>query len=137
MKNGPCPCGTGQVYDDCCGRFHRGYAEAPTAEALMRSRYSAFAVGRVTYLRETWHPSTRPAQLTLPRGGRWTRLDVCATSRGGVFDTEGTVEFEAAYEIGGQVGVQRENSRFVRENRRWFYLGDVPPAGAAAGRDSA
>jgi SEC-C motif-containing protein len=126
MMNGPCPCGAGEAYGDCCGRFHRGEANAPTADALMRSRYTAFAVGDADYLRETWHPRTRPPQVTLPEGGHWTRLDVLARSGGGVFDSDGTIEFEAHYELGGQLGIEHQNSMFVRENRRWFYVSDVP-----------
>src|SRR5688572_5771300 len=84
VTDGPCPCGGLQGYDDCCGRLHRGVAHAPTAEALMRSRYSAFVVGDVAYLRETWHPHTRPASLELDPDRRWTGLEVTATSGGGV-----------------------------------------------------
>jgi SEC-C motif-containing protein len=134
MMNGPCPCGSGETYDECCGRFHSGVAQAPTADALMRSRYSAFAVGDADYLRETWHPRTRPADVTLPEGGRWTRLDVLARTGGGVFDADGTVEFEAHYELGGQLGVEHQNSRFVREDRRWFYVGDMPSHTESADR---
>jgi SEC-C motif domain protein len=126
MMTDQCPCGSGEAYDDCCGRFHRGPASAPTADALMRSRYSAFAVGDIGYLWETWHPRTRPAQVILPEGGRWTGLEVLARTGGGVFDTDGTVEFEAHYEIAGQIGVERQNSKFVRENKRWLYVSDVP-----------
>jgi SEC-C motif-containing protein len=97
-------------------------AHAPTAEALMRARYSAFVVGDVAYLRETWHPHTRPASLDLDPDRRWTGLEVTATSGGGIFDTEGTVDFAAHYEDGGRSGVQQEHSTFVRDNRRWFYL---------------
>ncbi|MFZ2176709.1 MAG: YchJ family metal-binding protein, partial [Rhodococcus sp. (in: high G+C Gram-positive bacteria)] len=56
-----CPCLLGEPYDDCCGRYHRGVTTAPTAERLMRSRFSAFAVLDAEYLLATWHPSTRPA----------------------------------------------------------------------------
>ena len=94
----------------------------------MRSRYSACAVGAVDYLRETWHPSTRPEHLAPDTERRWTRLDVRSTSAGGVFDAEGTVSFEAHYEVGDRPGVQRENSAFVRENRTWFYVGEAAVA---------
>ena len=63
MANRRCPCGTGLPYDDCCGPLHAGSTAAATAEQLMRSRYSAFAVGDAAYLLATWHPSTRPAAL--------------------------------------------------------------------------
>jgi SEC-C motif-containing protein len=111
-----CPCGTGQPYDACCGRLHRGEAQAPTAEALMRSRYSAFAVGDSAYLLRSWHPSTRPASLQLGRT-RWLSLEVVSAS-GGLFDTEGTVEFRATHDS----GVMQERSRFVKEQGRWLYL---------------
>ena len=119
----PCPCGSGQVYDDCCGRFHRGQASAPTAETLMRSRYSAFARGDTRYLLATWHPSTRPARLELDADRRWTRLAVLSTSAGNVFDARGTVAFAAHYEQAGRRGVRRETSAFVRERGSWFYVG--------------
>ena len=64
MGGPACPCGLADDYDACCGRFHAG-TPAPTAEALMRSRYSAFAVGDAGYLLRTWHPSRRPADLAL------------------------------------------------------------------------
>jgi hypothetical protein len=69
-----CPCGLGDGYESCCGRLHAG-APAPTAESLMRSRYSAFAVGDAGYLLRTWHPSGRPQNLSLdsPSGGPASR----------------------------------------------------------------
>ncbi|AOW94355.1 hypothetical protein BFN03_03110 [Rhodococcus sp. WMMA185] len=117
-----CPCQLGESYDNCCGRYHRGEAKAPTAERLMRSRFSAFALLDVAYLSRTWHPSTRPANLELDPGRRWTRLDILGTCAGGLFDTTGTVEFRAHYEENGRRGSQRENSRFVRENGDWLYV---------------
>jgi SEC-C motif domain protein len=134
MMNRPCPCGAGETYDECCGRFHRGQASAPTADALMRARFTAFAVGDADYLRETWHPRTRPAHVTFPEDGHWTRLDVLGRSGGGVFDSDGTVEFEAHFELGGQLGIERQNSMFVREGGRWFYVGDVPTLTESASR---
>jgi SEC-C motif-containing protein len=120
-----CHCGSGQVYVDCCGRFHRGEASAPTAEALMRSRYSAFARADPDYLLKTWHPSTRPARLELDGDRRWTRLVVLSTSAGNVFDRDGTVRFAAHYELAGRRAVQQETSTFVREQGSWLYLGSA------------
>lgn len=122
---GNCPCLSGEQYGDCCGRFHRGDAEAPTAEQLMRSRYSAFVVLDAAYLLRTWHPDTRPAQLELDPAVGWRRLDIVSTGRGGPLDTEGTVEFIAYYRHDGERGVQHETSRFLREDRRWYYVGAV------------
>jgi len=124
MDRLPCPCGLGDDYDSCCGRLHNG-ADAPTAELLMRSRYSAFAVGDVDYLLRTWHSPGRPGTLRLDPERRWTRLAVLETHDGGLFDTTGTVRFRALYVQDGQRGVLTETSRFVREGRRWLYLGPV------------
>ncbi|MDO3704984.1 YchJ family metal-binding protein [Micromonospora sp. C28SCA-DRY-2] len=123
---GPCPCGTGAAYADCCGPLHRGGTDAATAEALMRSRFSAFALGDAGYLLRSWHSSTRPARLTLDPGQRWLRLEVVGGDRGGLFDTTGTVEFRAHYRHGGSAGTVAERSRFVREDGRWVYLDALP-----------
>lgn len=88
-----CPCGTGETYGACCGRFHAG-APAPTAEALMRSRFTAFAANDADYLLATWHSSTRPPSLDLDPGLRWQRLDVLET-QGGPFDDAARVRFRA------------------------------------------
>ncbi len=112
----PCPCGRGEAYGACCGPLHSG-AAAPTAERLMRSRYSAFALGKAQYLLDTWHSSTRPDDLELDPNWEWRRLVIEATTAGGPFDDEGTVTFTAiARTPEGRVS-QRERSRFVRESR--------------------
>lgn len=118
----PCPCLSGELYPDCCGRFHSGAADAPTAEQLMRSRYSAFAVGDAGYLLRTWHPDTRPGELELEAGIEWRRLDILSTSRGGPLDTEGIVEFKAWFRQDGEHGSLHETSSFRRISRRWYYL---------------
>ena len=120
-----CPCGTGLPYVECCGRLHDGEATAGTAEQLMRSRYSAFAVGAADYLLATWHPDTRPARLELDDDVRWTGLDVLATTGGSLLAAEGSVEFRAHYVRGRQAGAQHENSRFVRDGGQWRYLDGV------------
>lgn len=124
MDNPACPCGLGDDYDSCCGRLHQG-APARTAEQLMRSRFSAFAVGDTGYLLRTWHPSGRPRSLALDPAQEWTRLAVLETRKGGLFDTDGTVRFRAMYTANGQRGVLAETSRFVREDGNWLYLGPV------------
>jgi SEC-C motif-containing protein len=120
-----CPCGTGLPLTECCGRFHDGTAAAGTAEQLMRSRYSAFAVGDAGYLLATWHPTTRPRTLELDPDVRWTGLDVLATTGGTLLGREGTVEFRAHYVRDGAAGTQHENSRFLREDGNWRYLDGV------------
>jgi SEC-C motif-containing protein len=120
-----CPCGSGDLFGGCCARLLGGDA-APTAERLMRSRYTAFAVADADYLRATWHPSTRPRTLEIESDLEWRRLVILAREGGGPFDQEGVVEFEAHWRQGENRGSLRERSRFVREDRRWFYVdGDV------------
>ncbi|GAA0305972.1 YchJ family metal-binding protein [Kineococcus aurantiacus] len=118
----PCPCGWGEPLAGCCGRYLDG-RDAPTAEALMRSRYTAFAVGDVAHLLRSWHPDTRPADLDLDPELEWKRLVVLGTDRGSPFDDTGTVEFEAHYRQAGRRGVQHEESAFVRVEGRWVYEG--------------
>jgi SEC-C motif-containing protein len=117
-----CPCGLPEPYDACCGRFHSG-AAAPTAEALMRSRYSAFVKGDAAYLLRTWHPRTRPARLDLDPGMRWTGLEVLETTDGSAFHSTGTVTFRASFR-GGSL---HERSRFERVDGAWVYVdGEFP-----------
>jgi len=125
LPGGRCPCFSGDSYPECCNRYHRGDALAPTAEQLMRSRYSAFAVGDATYLLETWHPRTRPESLELDAGVVWTRLVIERTNAGGPFDHEGLVEFTAHYRGDGGRGRQHETSRFERVDRVWYYVDGV------------
>ncbi|WAL67835.1 YchJ family metal-binding protein [Amycolatopsis cynarae] len=117
-----CPCGSGGNYGDCCGPLHAGERTAATAEQLMRSRFSAFAVGDTAYLLATWHSSTRPKSLELDPAQRWTRLDVLATSGGSPFHDSGKVEFRAHYRHEGRPGSMHELSMFTREDGQWRYL---------------
>lgn len=124
-----CPCLSGDVYGACCGRHHAalraGGAGAPTAEALMRSRYSAFVAGDVAYLLATWHPSTRPDELDLDDDVQWRRLDVLRTEAGGPFDDTGVVEFAAHHRSRldpAARGRLHEVSRFARVDGRWLYV---------------
>ncbi|MFJ3196140.1 YchJ family protein [Streptomyces griseoviridis] len=112
-----CPCGLPAPYDGCCGRFHRG-APAPTPEALMRSRYSAFVRLDAPYLLRTWHPAARPARLDLDPGTRWTGLEILATTEGTAFHGTGTVTFRATY----RGGALHERSRFERVEGAWVYV---------------
>lgn len=118
----PCPCGSGQDLDACCGPFLDG-AVAPTAEALMRSRYSAFARGDEDHLFRTWHPRTRPPGPYTAADITWTGLRVLSTSAGDEGDATGEVEFVASWSRDdGATGRVHERSRFARRAGRWFYL---------------
>ncbi|MGV0045305.1 YchJ family protein [Mycobacterium colombiense] len=123
--NEPCPCGSDHSYRACCGPLHEGKSQARTAEELMRSRYSAFAYGDTDYLFRTWHPRTRPADVTVDAGITWTGLQVIDTVAGGAGDDSGEVEFTARYESAGRAGRLHERSRFERRAGRWFYLDAV------------
>ena len=128
-----CPCGSGAPYSRCCRAFHLRTDDPPTAEALMRSRYSAYAKGLDAYLHHSWHPDTRPAAVELDARHRWIGLTVVSTSAGGPDDATGTVEFVAAFEIdrglGARRGELREVSEFARlgtdERNRWVYVGET------------
>lgn len=120
-----CPCGLPDGYADCCGRFHRAETTAPTAERLMRSRFSAFAVTDAAYLMRTWHPSTRPAALDLDPTLRWTGLEILSTTGGSALHTDGAVRFRASYRRHGKPGALEELSRFVVEQGRWYYVGPL------------
>lgn len=121
-----CPCGSGQAYAACCGRWHGGVA-APSAEALMRSRYSAFVLANEPYLLATWHASTRPSTLDLADEAattRWLGLEIRKTATQD--ENHATVEFVARYRVAGRGYRLHELSRFVREDGCWFYLdGDL------------
>jgi SEC-C motif-containing protein len=118
----PCPCGSGDRFDGCCGPLLAGAAAAPTAERLMRSRYTAFVTGDERYLSDTWHPGTRPDSLDLDPAQRWTGLEILATEDGGEEDARGVVEFRASWSFGRERGALHERSRFVRRSQRWWYL---------------
>lgn len=119
---GPCPCGTGRRYADCCGPLHAQQAQAQTAEELMRSRYSAYARGDSDHVFRTWHPRTRPGDVSTHDDLRWEGLEVLDTHAGGPTDDEGTVEFRATYRVGTQRAVLHERSTFTRRGGRWVYL---------------
>ena len=118
----PCPCGSTKPYTACCGRYVEGSEPAPTAEALMRSRYTAYTLLREDYVLATWHPSTRPSALGLAEEAqtKWIGLDV---KRHEQQDAEhAIVEFVARYKVQGRAHRLHEVSRFVKEEGGWFYV---------------
>ncbi|WP_256107381.1 YchJ family protein [Streptomyces sp. ODS05-4] len=123
----PCPCGLPAAYGDCCRPLHTGERTAPTAERLMRSRYSAFATGDTAYLLRTWAPATRPARLALDRAMRWTGLEITGATDGSLFHSTGTVTFTARYTHGGESGALREHSRFEKDGGQWVYVDGTFP----------
>jgi len=92
----------------------------------MRARYSAYAAGDLDYVWQTWHPRTRPTELTADPGVRWTGLEIVDTVDGQRGDDSGEVEFRAHYLQNRRSGTLHERSRFAVRARRWFYVdGDL------------
>ncbi len=117
-----CPCESGKPYSQCCEIYHAGIP-APTAEALMRSRYTAFTLGLEDYLLNTWHPDTRPHSLNLAedKAIKWLGLQVKHSAN--VDKNTATVEFIARYKVGGNKAERmHELSQFLRIGNQWFYL---------------
>ncbi|WP_374483237.1 YchJ family protein [Zoogloea sp.] len=123
-----CPCGSPADYAACCGQYIDSSVSAPSAEALMRSRYTAFTLGNESYLRATWHPDFLPPDLHLAEDPptKWLGLEV---KRHAQQDADhAIVEFVARYKIGGRAHRLHETSRFVRIDGRWLYKdGDIHP----------
>lgn len=128
-----CPCGSGRAYAACCEPCLHGQP-APTAEALMRSRYTAYVVGAIEYLGDSLHPDRRgtwrrAATAAWAAQVRWTGLEILATEAGRPGDREGLVEFRATYIEAGETGVEKihgERSRFRFEGDRWYYVDAAP-----------
>lgn len=121
-----CPCESGKKYDACCGPVIAGAETAATAEALMRSRYSAFVKKQVDYLRESLHPDYRhdydsAASRQWAETSEWVKLEVLKTEGGGEDDKEGTVEFIATYRQKNATIPHHELGNFSRKNGMWYY----------------
>ncbi|MBB6239327.1 SEC-C motif-containing protein [Pedobacter sp. AK013] len=116
-----CPCGSGIIFNQCCQPYHLKVKKAPTAEALMRSRYSAFVVADAAYLYDTTHRSKRKghsesAYLNSAKNTKWLKLEI-------VFSDFDTVEFKAYYlNKKFQTEVLHEKSNFRLEDGQWYYV---------------
>ena len=118
----PCWCESGLSRRDCCEPLLLGKADAPTALALMRSRYSAYVTGDRDYLLATWDEATRPDALRLDPEQRWLGLKIYRVEEGGAEDDKGVVEFAARFKLQGRGHRLRELSRFRRHAGRWVYV---------------
>jgi SEC-C motif domain protein len=136
---GLCPCGSGKPFEFCCGPLIAG-RPAPSAEALMRSRYSAFVIGDLDYLQKT---SAGEAALKFNRtelalslaGTEWLGLEILNTEAGQVGDDSGSVTFTARFRENGRLHVQGERSEFRRIGGEWRYVsGEVAASPATAAR---
>lgn len=118
-----CPCGSGEILRQCCGPLLSGTATPSTAEALMRSRYTAFVLSDAEYVAASWHSATRPADASIPAGIEWRRLRIRQTEDGGPDDDTGVVEFVAHFRAAnGSRGFLHERSKFAREHGNWVYV---------------
>jgi len=122
----PCPCGSGQTFGACCGPILAG-GPAPSPEAGMRARYSAFVTANIDHLErslapEARHDFQRAETETWARTAEWQGLEIRGTTGGGAGDTEGTVEFTARFTINGKPQAHHERSRFRKEGDGWFYV---------------
>ena len=122
-----CPCGSGLPLEACCGAYLQGRAKPQTAEALMRSRYTAYVQQNIAYLRETLWPRYQPhfdekVVAQWAASSHWTGLTVLETVDGGPSDREGIVLFEARFLSGGSLHTHRERSRFRKKGGRWYYV---------------
>ena len=122
LPHHPCPCGSLHEFTACCEPYLNGTQQAPTPEALMRSRYSAYVQGNSLYLLNTWHPDTRPKHLELDSQVRWLGLKIIKVHRG-IHENTGQVHFVARYKIrNGPAYRLEENSRFEKIITQWFYI---------------
>ncbi len=121
-----CPCGSNKEYDSCCRQFIVEGKNAPTAEATMRARYSAFALGEIGYVEKTHHPETRD-QFDVAETRRWSQeskwhgLEIVKTAKGSEHDSQGLVEFVAHYEFNGVKHAHHERSDFRKHDGVWFF----------------
>ncbi len=123
-----CNCGSGISYKSCCAIAHNDIKKVKTAEQLMRSRYTAFVLGKIDYLMESHHSSTRPNHekneiLKWTKSVKWINLLVLNCINGTFLDDEGIVEFKAFFNELNKDMVIHEKSKFVKENGVWVYLG--------------
>ena len=131
-----CPCGSGALEAACCAPLHAG-APAPTAVALMRSRYSAYVRGAIDYVVATHDAATR-GTIDVEAATRWSHdtvwqgLEIVGTERGTEADDTGVVEFIARGITAGVPFAQQERSRFSRVDGRWYYIDGVARAKATA-----
>ncbi|MEZ5962358.1 MAG: YchJ family metal-binding protein [Planctomycetota bacterium] len=127
-----CTCGKPGDYASCCAPVIAGQTPAPSPEALMRARYSAYVHCDIDFLYESLAPSERAA---FDRAGAeqwsklasWQGLDVLRTEGGGAGDDAGVVEFVARYRVQEKDVAHHEVATFRREDGRWFFVDGTTP----------
>jgi len=125
-----CPCTSKKPYDRCCGPYHSGTARPETAEQLMRSRFSAYAMGKVDYLINT-RPADKRADENREELTQYCKsvscvgLKIVSKEKGGKADDTGVVTFHASLQANGRRSLHIETSSFAREDGRWVYVDGV------------
>lgn len=127
MNEELCPCSSEKNFDDCCGPILDGKSQAKTAEELMRSRYSAFAVQDIDYIFNTTAPETREELdrdeiEAWSEQADWNGLSIVETNQGQADDTVGQVEFVAHYYLGRKEQRHHELSEFKKVDGKWFFV---------------
>ena len=122
-----CPCGSGKSYENCCLPYHSGRSDAPTAEALMRARYSAFVKIEIDYLARTYHPDHASdfdpdAARKWASESDWLGLEILSTRKGEKDDMTGKVEFAARYKVDGEEVRHHEFATFSKKDEKWYLL---------------
>lgn len=125
-----CLCGANKAYEKCCEPFITGAKMPLTAEALMRSRFVAYATNQMAYVRSTWHPNTCPDSLVPDGSIRWVKLTIVSTKLGKAKDKKGMVTFKASFDYGPlsqeKPQIMTEKSHFVKDDLgRWLYVDGV------------
>jgi SEC-C motif domain protein len=135
-----CPCGSGLSFETCCEPIING-SPAPTAEALMRSRYTAYVKRAVDHLGRSLSEEQRKdysadQARSWAEQSEWLGLKILRTEKGGPDDAEGLVEFSARYRSEGKEQEHVETALFTRESGAWVYAGQMPSAGQTVRRES-
>ena len=122
-----CPCNSQKEYLDCCAPYLEGKADAPTAVALMRSRYTAHVKTKIDYIINTVHPDNRAKsdRKTIESWAKeavWERLEIISAEKGLEEDQIGRVVFKAHYKYNNSLKVHAENSLFKKEEGKWYFV---------------
>ena len=130
MINTLCPCGSHEKFEHCCKPIISGDMLAPTAEHLMRSRYTAFTLGNGDYLMKSWHtdyrnPKEKKEIEQWAKSVKWIKLEIVKTEEVGVADNQGYVTFKAFFSECGKIMCIHEKSLFYKEDGEWYYHSGV------------
>ena len=122
-----CHCQSGKPFAECCEPYIKGVNSPPTAEALMRSRYSAYVIEDIPYLANTLHPKEREdfdeaGAAKWAKEANWQGLEIVRTDKGGADDSKGEVEFKVSYKRHGSPCVHHELAEFRKSEGVWYFF---------------